>query len=989
MALHVLRAVVALLAAGSLLSCGGGGGDSNNGGSPPPPNDPDAITLTEGHGEAVALLSFGPSSDAIQTVQTLVAATRLLHQEVLVPQEFDCTIAGRMRIRAVDEDFNGGLSLGDRVIAGYQDCNQNTRGSLELTITEMSLEYDDIVALEGDVVIDLEFVDIPDGALNGGGDLTYRATADELRWTASNFRITYSDTDQVEEVTGGRVERTFDHAGAYTLTLSGNFSSVALEGNFRFATEQTFTGEEGEWPASGRLVATGRANSKLRYGPTPDPPEFLVYAVDQDGDGQYEATDLGLYWGDVAPPWLFGIDGTVIGPEPPPEPTPVDMVGRRMPLGAPGGDLLSDNARAKIYVTIPDRNELLILRAHTLEVDRRVTLGSRPTNISFSLDHEELLIALSASGEVQILDLDTFESSRIFVAPQLQVSNVGNVVETSPGILFAGGGYPTNRSLVRIDRGAGTVGALPFFGSLWGSVDLIADPAHGFLYAGSGESSGSDIYKFNTADPATPLVAEDQHATLYGTNIMSLSPDGSRLYLTTGQVVETDTLTEIGRIGFGTPWAADNGVDVVVGRDDGTVLIYSAETFQQVDSLTTDCALDSPTHHPPDVDRIAPSPVDGQWLLLGGSILCAVDLAHPRQRPGTVHAGIPTPQVPESNVPVIDLPLGGESFDAEFDVSRNRVYVSLPDTGEIVTVDTATRQVIDRDAYGNLPRGIDLSPDESILAVAFNGNGHIGYVDVATGTIEEHDLTAALFVPTGHDVAYVSDESIFVSANEPLGETYLVKTNRLDPLDTLRVTGGEFMRDRPELATSPDGLFLYAMERDEDLHKFDLSQPNAPLVLEPMFTENYFGADRVSVSPDGDLMALRGGKVVRTADFTQAGQVAEGTPLFSHDGNTLFMAGGPGQIERFRASTFIAIERYLGNCSISEPRRLLSTPQDDVLITVGGSRLCFWLLDEPTAQSRKVGAQGAYVCGTACLVRRHERTGVQLGSSVARNPLLH
>lgn len=971
---------------------GGGGGGGDSGGSNPPPASGTLVSISGSNALVTGILTFGPAESALQAMQLLSAATGFLHLQDLVPLEFDCVSVGSVRLSAQDLDFNGVLSAGDRVTVTYTDCAQSTRGTLELRLSQVAFTSDSISSLSGQLTIDLEIIHLATAQLNGSGALAYSSTANELRWLGTGFTVESSSTGQTERLTSGRIEKSIAAASlAYSLTLSGTIDSDALAGRFTFATNEAFSGVEGEWPVSGRATATGMSNSKASFTPAAGA-GMMAYQVDADGNGQFEFNAAPVPWTEVVAGLLFGVFDDPGGPgdpgdpgdpppPPPPDPPTIDVLGRRVALGAPGEDLQVDTTRARIYVTLPDRNELVVLSAQTLAIEQRILVGPSPKAMSISLDGEELFIALSAAGSIATVDLDTLAVAHTFVATTVGSSQVHDVAEALPGLLFAAPGTDRESGWVaRIDRSTGQQSRAPFL-PLHARTELLPDPARGVIYVGTDfQSSPQSLYKLDTTDPLAPLLLEDDHGSIGGTERMSLSPDGTRLYLRSGQVIDTADFSELGELEFGVPWAMDNGMDVMVGTGTGTLHIYSAADLQEVDVLTTDCELETfDIRLARDVHRISPSPVDGQWLMLGGSVLCAIDLNNPRVPPGSGQPGVPANPPPTLNVPVIDLPLGAEAFDAEFDFNRNRIYVSLPTTGEIVTVDAAAHQVSHRDPLGNAPRGLDLSPDASTLAVMFNGNGHIGFKNLASGQTETRDLTPFLGSSQGHDVAYVNDDAIFASADQPLGEAHLVKASRLDPAATLRVTGGAFLRDRPELGASPDGLFLYGTERDQDVHKFDLSQPDAPLVLEsgPGLE---FGADRFNVSPDGERIALRGGHVVRTNDFSQAGEISTGIPLFTQDGAQAYVASAPGRIDRFDVTDYVPTETIFGNCSIGMPRRLLSNNAGNVMVTVGQSRLCFWFLEQQITSNVRIGTHSAYVCGRECLERKYrQRSGVRFG----------
>ena len=59
-----------------------------------------------------------------------------------------------------------------------------------------------------------------------------------------------------------------------------------------------------------------------------------------------------------------------------------------------------------------------------------------------------------------------------------------------------------------------------------------------WVYVGEGFGPNS-LYKLDAADPLAPIVLEDAHGTVDGTDRMSLSPDGTLIYLRSGQVLRT------------------------------------------------------------------------------------------------------------------------------------------------------------------------------------------------------------------------------------------------------------------------------------------------------------------------------------------------------------------------------------------------------------------------------------------------------------------
>jgi DNA-binding beta-propeller fold protein YncE len=963
MKLAFARVGLLALATLGLGSCGGGGGSGGGGNNPPPPAST-LIVIDDGNAEVVGELSFSASSTGYDAMQLLTSAALTLHQSLLAPQTYSCHPTGTIEFRATDEDNNARFSNGDRVAVSYDNC-ENSTGGLELQITNFNPRDEFFTALDGPVTLDIEF---SNGHLTANGDMKFRLTSAQLNFTGTDFTVAFDNGAQSDGIVDARIEKTItnDNDGLhYSLTIAGTAESDYLDGTFEFHTSQEFTGTEGEWPVSGMLVAEGRSNSRATFEPG-RAPELVDYHV--NGGQGVEAN-----WPDLLTGSLFGIYPDD-GGEPPPPP-PAETLGRRLDLGGYPEDVVVDNARSRIYVTVPERNEVLVISAPTLSVIRRVVVGSQPAAASMSLDGQELFIGLLGAGAIAVVDLDTFSVSQIVVAPTLESSTVYDVVETSPGILFVSSG-DTFGSVVRLDRATGIQTEVTSLDRRsYEQIDLLADPMRGVLYVGDGWGlSSQKVFKLDSSQADAPVLVASDPSSLRGTHRMSLDPTGTRLYLYGGQVLSTADFSVIGTMDDefgGMVWAADNGQDVMVANSPGSLSVYSAATLTKIDEFDSDCALDP-------VWRLAPSPVDGQWVMLGANALCVIDINNPQIRPGSSNAGLPGDPTPQRNVAVVDMDVGGQVFDVEYDHSRNRAYLSLPTTDEIVTIDVGTRQIIDRKAVSSVPHGIDLSPDEGTLAIIFNGNGNIGFMDMTSGAVDYRDLTLDLGNQFGNDVAYVSDAAVFATVGEYSG--YAVRTSRLDPANTVRVANEHGLADRATLLPSADGAYMYLTNRTTQVMKLDLSKSWAPIATQTsQFAENeILGADRVAISPDGAHLVDGFGQVLRTTDFTRAANISRGTPLYSASGSEIFAASveEPGRIDRVDAASFVNQEIMRGNCSIAFPRRLIAAANDDVLITTGESRACFWFLDQPPASSMRIGPQSAYVCDAGCLMRKLRRESV-------------
>jgi glutamine cyclotransferase len=587
----------------------------------------------------VGVQSFRLMESAFEVVSLLSEATLTLHQESLVPQTYACPGGGSVTLSAQDLDGNRTLNTGDRVNISYAACDGSTSGTLEIAIASVVYDAGQIAELYGAVTINLNFPNQNQATLTGFAETTaHRISASELFWQAG-FTETLSIGGRAES---GRinVEKTLTvPGGRYTVWIGNTVDSASLGGRYFFtmSSPSPYAGDEHQWPESGQVVGQG-FNSSAVYRTHDVAQGIAFYGLDSDSDSDRDWDDLQAQvdWSGLANGVMFGIPGDRnIAPIPT---QGINLLGRRIALGAPGEGLVADRLRDRIYVTVPDRHELLVISARTLEVEQRVDLGSRPGGLSLSADGAEIFVGLETAGSIAVIDADTFAVSSVFVATEPGNSGVYKIVETAPGVLYAAVGIPdVDDRIVRIDRASGAVTPVRSIGPVSGEVELLADRGRGLLVAagGSGDSVPT-LRRFDAKDSQSTLLLGKQNRSVDVTHPLSLDPAGTRLYLGSGQVFAMSDFSEVGRIARGTPWASENGTDVLVGTGEGVLHVHSAADLHEINHYVTDCALTRESGEPvTDVDRLIPSPVDGQWLLLGGDILCAVDLNDPTRRPGT------------------------------------------------------------------------------------------------------------------------------------------------------------------------------------------------------------------------------------------------------------------------------------------------------------------------------------------------------------------
>lgn len=292
--------------------------------------------------------------------------------------------------------------------------------------------------------------------------------------------------------------------------------------------------------------------------------------------------------------------------------------------------------------------------------------------------------------------------------------------------------------------------------------------------------------------------------------------------------------------------------------------------------------------------------------------------------------------------------LDDTAFDMVHDASRQMLYVTLPDSGEVVFVSTRGFEIVERLSVGLGPRGIDLSLDGTRLFVALNGEGAVAAVDLASLEVTKISV-GALGDSRTWDVLEARPDRLFVSANPGSSGLSRIGMIRLDQVDHIQVTivaNNTIIRARPVFEVDPDRRFLYvgAGFFPNSLYKLDLDQDLAPIVLEDDHG-SVGGTDHLEVSPDGERIYLRNGQVLRTGSFIQVGSVPPGAHRFDESPDIVHVAAPPDRLERVDAGQFIGLDELQLPCDLSNVFELAVLPQGAGWAVLGDDLLCVLTFD--------------------------------------------
>ena len=289
------------------------------------------------------------------------------------------------------------------------------------------------------------------------------------------------------------------------------------------------------------------------------------------------------------------------------------------PLNSAGFALVSDSVRRQLYVSLPGANEVDVLSMSTLQITNRVLLGGqRPEGMSLSLDGSKLYVALNQGGSVGVIDLSSLTTSFIDVSVQLGDSRVWDVVEGRPNRLYVSANPGSSGfswlASIATDQ-SNQVTRIQSGGIIRGAPVFLPSPDHQFLYVGESAFSPESLHKFDIRTDTPSLVLDAPFGSVSGTRAMDVSPDGLRLYTLSGQVLRTDSLTQVGGIVFGVPRVNADGSFLYVGNGT-TVHAFNRASLVEVGGFTSPCSI----------DRLTLGANSNELFALGTDGVCRVSL---------------------------------------------------------------------------------------------------------------------------------------------------------------------------------------------------------------------------------------------------------------------------------------------------------------------------------------------------------------------------
>lgn len=202
-------------------------------------------------------------------------------------------------------------------------------------------------------------------------------------------------------------------------------------------------------------------------------------------------------------------------------------------LGGWGDDFVVDEDRNLIYVSMTELNQIYVIDISSRQVVEKVLIGSQPRGIALSRDNKTLYVALSGSGDVTMLDLDTKAKTVVDVEGPLGAASAYYVIEAASNRVFVssngGTGYLT---MIKLDE---SNEAVRVHSEVMRDRPTLQVDYGKFLYV----NGDFDLYKIDvTRSTPTVVLSKYFRSGLYPNH--AVSPDGAKILVHDGELLNTN-----------------------------------------------------------------------------------------------------------------------------------------------------------------------------------------------------------------------------------------------------------------------------------------------------------------------------------------------------------------------------------------------------------------------------------------------------------------
>jgi len=291
-------------------------------------------------------------------------------------------------------------------------------------------------------------------------------------------------------------------------------------------------------------------------------------------------------------------------------------------LGGDAFDLALDSGRRLAYISVPTRDEVVLMSLDTLKVIRRVPIGSRPHGIEISGDSSILYVALNGAASVATLNLSTMSVNEIIVGKGTDNSMIHDVVDVGNGrlVVTANPGSSGLAKVAMVKTNAGNqVSTIAGNNIIRADPVLVADRTNHFVYIGEGFIPNS-LYKLNLGDDDGAIIVEDPHgSSVSGTLQLALHPDGTRIALGSGQILRTGSFLVANNVTGGFPLYNHDGKRLYMGVNPRRIDVFNTTNYTKIGEINSDCGANQ-------VTRMAVTEDEDKIYLIGGGSFCRISL---------------------------------------------------------------------------------------------------------------------------------------------------------------------------------------------------------------------------------------------------------------------------------------------------------------------------------------------------------------------------
>jgi DNA-binding beta-propeller fold protein YncE len=884
-----------------------------------------------------------------------------------------CAQAGVFSTALTDADASGSLTAGDRIAVTMTNCVENeidVTASLDITVTSIaSLAPERNARLQVSITSYAETDGFGTATFSGSlaCDCSRSPGVDRFVISGAELAMTRVDGDVLKNFS---LEYTADYAlYVQQLTMSGRVENAAFGEFFEFDTNAPLYGRVGQRPEAGAVSFRGAANAvvRLEEGAGRETDFFAAGARgDLDGNGDFEEL-LSLLWIRFVSPGFFGPFRTVNVPAGLPHPN--EARARVLSLSPSHGDQFAfdmepDPARDRLYVSARDRNEIISFSTTTYQVVERIPIGSKPKGLTLSDDGTKLYVALSRGGGVAALDLATNQVQRIETAAVNRSGYIEDVAESANRLytrasLLLRTGDPFDVWLAKVDRAQGDAVEEAGGAATAQAVSLVA--RGNFLYVALPLGAPDRILKLDLSQPGTPVVLDRQFPRGTDVTQLTLSPDGSKLVLRTGEVLRTSDLTTEGSIiaGMGTVFSADGRwlIDILGGNVFVTnqFLLYDANTLIIHRPFTANCTSDQ-------TSKVAHVAAHDELAVIRFGELCVFSLSNRLTVSGQDG---PSPEMPDEPAPVA-LPataypglLNGQIAAAAIDASRGYLYLTGMAAGgpELVVARLLDGSLVHRTSLPGIsqPGAVALNDDGTRVYTlqSLSGMSQVGVFDPDTLTsLAPIPFDPTLLVTPGNqsegwarDMAWRGDGELLLTAGTSGTPAAFVVALNTDTGVARHIGGGQpkfpFSARVVITADRTTAFLAYAQDTAKRLVRVDLQLPDPDLVADRAADE-LSGTRIPALSPDGRVVYLSGGIAARGDTLQLGGETREGFPLPAPDGSALFVLGFSDESLRVIDPVYYGVEAVYAIVGCDAPAlttALIGTTPRDVWF-VQGANVC-------------------------------------------------